>query len=166
MSARWSFISCEVRHPPPRSRRRNGSPRFTKRPIIVHPNEIEAVRGRHRTAAAAVGRLERRLERLRAPAPRPDLDQRSHHRAHLAMQERARARFEHDLVAVAPDVEPVEGADRRFRLALQIAEGREIVSVRSGRGRPRASPLESSRGLTRQACPRSSVSGEPAIDVR
>ena len=44
------------------------------------------------------------------------------------MQERARARFEHDLVAVAPDVEPVEGADRRFRLALRIAEGREIVA--------------------------------------
>ena len=44
------------------------------------------------------------------------------------MQERSRARLEQNLVPVAADVEPVEGADRRFRLALRIAEGGEVVA--------------------------------------
>ena len=43
------------------------------------------------------------------------------------MQERARARLEQNIVADAPDFEPIESADRRIRLALRIAEGREIV---------------------------------------
>ncbi len=43
------------------------------------------------------------------------------------MQERQRRGFDEDLVAVAPDVEPVEGPDRRFRLALRVAKGGEIV---------------------------------------
>ena len=54
---------------------------------VVDADEIEAVRRGDRAAAAAVGGLERRLEVARAPAAGADLDQRAHHRAHLAMQE-------------------------------------------------------------------------------
>jgi hypothetical protein len=43
------------------------------------------------------------------------------------MQERQRACFEQHFVAVALDVEPIKGADRRFRLALRVAEGGEVV---------------------------------------
>ena len=43
------------------------------------------------------------------------------------MQERQRADFEGDGVAVAADVEPVQRANRRFRLALRVAEGGEVV---------------------------------------
>ena len=94
---------------------------------IIHPHQIEAVSGSDLAAAAAVGGLERRPEFAFAPAVRPDFDQRADHRAHLAMQERSRARFEENLVAVAPDVEPVERADRRVRLTLRVAKGGEIV---------------------------------------
>ena len=59
--------------------------------------------------------------------PVADVDQRADHRAHLPVQERQRADIERDRVAVAHDVEPVEGADRRFRLALDVAEGGEVV---------------------------------------
>ena len=54
---------------------------------VVDADEIEAVRRGDRAAAAAVGGLERRFEVARAPAAGADLDQRAHHRAHLAMQE-------------------------------------------------------------------------------
>src|ERR1700733_4707998 len=43
------------------------------------------------------------------------------------MQKLPRAFFKQNVVALAPDVEPVERADRRFRLALRISKGREIV---------------------------------------
>jgi hypothetical protein len=43
------------------------------------------------------------------------------------VQERARLGDDHDLVASARDVEPVERLDRRFRLTFGGAEGGEIV---------------------------------------
>ena len=46
------------------------------------------------------------------------------------MQEGAGARLEENLVALAPDLQPVERADRRIRLALRIAKGGEIVLAR------------------------------------
>src|SRR5580704_8006761 len=54
---------------------------------IVDADQIEAVRRRHRAAAAAVRGLERRLEFAGAPAAGADLDQRAHHRANLPVQE-------------------------------------------------------------------------------
>src|SRR5690348_7171679 len=43
------------------------------------------------------------------------------------VQERARPRLDHDLLAEALDVEAIERLDRRLRLAERIAEGAEIV---------------------------------------
>jgi hypothetical protein len=54
---------------------------------LVDADEIEALRRGHLAAAAAVGGLERRFELGCAPAAGANLDQRAHHRAHLAMQE-------------------------------------------------------------------------------
>ena len=111
------------------SRRRRSRPPHTAagaKRRIVDPREIEPDAGatwpqRLRSAASSAA-----LSRPRSIA-HADLDQRADHRAHLAVQERQRAYFEQNLVALAPDVEPVERADRRFRLALRVAEGREIV---------------------------------------
>src|SRR5579862_10014660 len=55
------------------------------------------------------------------------MDQRAYYRAHLVLQERARRRGDAHVVAVARDVETVEGLYRRFRLAFGGTERREIV---------------------------------------
>ena len=94
---------------------------------IIDARQIKPAGGRDLAAAGAVGGDQRRFEVGGAPAARADVDQRADHRAHLAVQERQRARFEQDLVALAADFEPVKGADRRFCLALRVAEGRKIV---------------------------------------
>ena len=94
---------------------------------VVHAGEIEAEGWSHRAAAAAVGGFERGLEAVAARTAGADLDQRADHGAHLPVQERERARFDENLIAVARDIEAVEGADWRIRLALGVAEGREIV---------------------------------------
>jgi hypothetical protein len=44
------------------------------------------------------------------------------------VQERARRRLDDDLVGVARHIEPIERAQRRVRLALGSAEGREVVT--------------------------------------
>jgi hypothetical protein len=73
------------------------------------------------------------------------------------MQKRSRARLEENFVAFAPDVEPVERADGRVRLALGIAKGGKIVLARE---RLR------SNGFTRQAEPRSTVRGARRLTMR
>jgi len=43
------------------------------------------------------------------------------------VQERARGSLDHDLVAIAGDIQPIECLDGRVRLALRGAERREVV---------------------------------------
>ena len=81
-----------------------------------------------------------------APAALPDPDQRAHHRAHLAVQERARRRDDPDFGTVAEDVELVERLFRRFRLALRIAERGEVVLAHEAlRGRMHGIAVEPTR---------------------
>ena len=85
------------------------------------------MRRRDLAAGGAVAGGERRGKIVGAPFALADMDERADHRAHLMVQERARGRRDAHFVAVARDVEQVEGFHRRFGLAFGGAEGGEVV---------------------------------------
>ena len=125
--------------------------------LIIHPHQIKPLRRRDRAAGGAVARGECCGEIVGAPAAFADPDQRAHHRAHLAVQERARGCHDADVVAVRDDVELVQRLLRRFRLAFGVAEGGEIMLAeqalrgrmhRVGIERPRHAP--DAAGIERQ----------------
>ena len=92
IAARWSGISPTRRRCERRIVTEYGSPRRRQRSqlSIVDPHEIEAVGRSDRAAGGAIRGLERICEIIRGPAAFADGLQRADHRAHLAVQERAR----------------------------------------------------------------------------
>ena len=100
-----------------------------RHPRIIHFRQIEPAGRRDRAAAAPVGRLQRRAQIRRAPFAEPDLDQRADHRAHLPVQERARADIDKRIPSPCAGRRRTGRACARgeFGLALRIAKGREIV---------------------------------------
>src|ERR1700719_1059423 len=95
-------------------------------PLIVHPDQVKPIRRRHRTAGFAITRLQCTREIVGAPSAFTDLDQRTSHRPHLVMQERARRCVDAQLVMVPFHIEAVERLHRRFRLAFGGPEGGEV----------------------------------------
>ena len=105
---------------------------------IIDADQVEARRRGHRAAALAVSRVERRTHILHRPAPGTDPLQRSRHRAHLMVQERAGGGIDADLVADPLHIEPVERADRAVGLAFGRPERGEVVPPDQQSARPRA----------------------------
>ena len=75
----------------------------------------------------AVARGESIGEVLLAPFPRADHREASDHRADLVVKEAARRSLDQHVIALAPDIEPVERLDRAGRLAMGRTEGSEIM---------------------------------------
>ena len=82
--------------------------RMTVEGLILHPHQIQPVRRRDGAAGGAVAGGECGGEIVGAPAAFADPHQRAHHRAHLAVQERARGRQDRNCVALPDDVELIE----------------------------------------------------------
>ena len=78
------------------------SPATTAPHPVIHPHQIQPIRRRDGTTSGAVARGQCRRKIVGAPAPVADPDQRADHRAHLAVQKRARRGHDVDGVAV-PD---------------------------------------------------------------
>src|SRR5258708_11112223 len=93
---------------------------------ILHPYQIQPVRRRDGAAGGAVAGGECSGEIVGAPAALAGPDQSSHHRTHLAVEERARRSDDVDGVAVSDDVALLEGSFLRLCLALPVAEARDI----------------------------------------
>ena len=102
--------------------------------LILHPHQIQSVRRCDGAAGGAVAGGECGGEVVGAPAAFADPDQRAHHRAYLAVQERARGSQDRNRVALSDDIELVERLLRRFRLAFGIAKRREIVLAEQALG--------------------------------
>ncbi len=79
-------------------------------------------------AGFAIARRERRGDIGDRPLAFADEFQAADHRANLMMQERSRRYPADDFFAAARNFEHIERFDRRRRLALSRAEGREVVS--------------------------------------
>src|ERR1019366_1511926 len=104
---------------------------------IIHLHQIESLRRRHGGAGGSVARVAPGREVVHAPAALAHEHQRADHRAHLRMQERARAGRDPHLRAGAHHIEPIERLDRRFALAFHLPESRETVPANQDlRGRP------------------------------
>ena len=134
---------------------------------VVDAREIEPAGRRDLAAAAAVGGLERRLEigaRSSGPSrPRPASRPSSAPGDAGTTARRLRMRTSSPSRATSSRV---KRAHRRFRLTLRVAKGREIVAADQ---RLRAASFiasTSSSRLTRQARPRSSVSGARRLTMR
>ncbi len=90
-------------------------------------DEIEAFGRRIEAELGAVAGFERAPDVVRLPLAAPDQRQAADHRAHLVVEEAARGGLDVDLLADAPHVQPVERLHRAVRLALDRAEGGEVV---------------------------------------
>ena len=71
-------------------------------PLVIHANQIEPIRRRHRPAFAAIARRKRPAHIIGAPFADTHHLQRPHHRAHLMMQKRARRGRDRDLSRPSP----------------------------------------------------------------
>src|SRR5215216_7620953 len=96
--------------------------RNRQRRLILHPHQIQSVRRRYRAAGGAAAGGECGGEVIGAPAAFADPHQRTHHRTHLAVQERTRGSEDRNRIAVPDHVELVERLLRRFRLAFGVAK--------------------------------------------
>ncbi len=94
---------------------------------IVDVDEIKTVRRRGRPAGAAVAGGKSCCYVLGPPTADADQFEGTRHVTHLAMQERPGARLDANLLAKAPDLERIECAQRRPRLAQPITKRCEIV---------------------------------------
>ena len=96
---------------------------------IADTDQIEATRGCHRAALGPVARRERPFQVVGAPLALTHELEAADHRTHLVVQERAGGRVDPDFVAFACDVEAIERAQWRVRLAPGGTESREIVAA-------------------------------------
>src|SRR6185437_5019506 len=94
---------------------------------ILYPHQIQPFWRRDGTAGGAVAGRECRGKVVGAPAPLADPNQRPHHRADLAVEERAGRGDDADRIALAPHIELIQRFLRRLRLAFGVAEGGEVM---------------------------------------
>ena len=109
--------------------------RFTTRRIIADALEIEAFRRRNGTACRAFPLIKSIANILRVPGARAHALQRAHDAAHLVLQKASRLGEDLDAAAFMDDIQPIQRADRRVRLAVCGAECREIMAANEYRSR-------------------------------
>ena len=108
-------------------RNRDDTGGVLRRRSVADVCQVQALRRGDRPAGPAVAGGQGLGHVGGGPAADPHLGEGPGHRADLAVQEGARGELQDHLLAVAADVGHVQGLHRRLRLAVQVAEGGEVV---------------------------------------
>ena len=95
---------------------------------VMRFDEIKAVGRCVEAERGAVAGFERCSHVIGRPLASADQCQATDHRAHLVVEEAARRGLDVNFLALASDLQPVEGLDRAVGLAMRRAESGEVVA--------------------------------------